>query len=823
MKSLAAVRSFLDAQSQDLRFALRTLARSPGYAITVVVTLGLAIGANSAIFSLVDGVLLRDLPYEHNDRLVVLEAQNPKRQATQTRFSVQEMHELRQRVHTLDEVVEHHAMSFILLGRDEPRRVSTGVVSANFFDVLGVGPQVGRLFRADDETHEADPVLVLSWEFWQQAFGGDDGIVGQVFEMNDRPHQVVGVLPPIPQWPARHDVYMPTVACPFRARGNEMRHENRNAFRSLSIFGRLAEGKDLQAAVREMDGIAATWREEHPEAYREEDGFSVATSRLDERLGRGARSTLGMLLATAALVLLIACANVANLGVARLLARRRELAVRGALGAGRRRLLGQLLTESTVLALAGSVFGLFVAYRSLDILARFVARYSPRAMDVALDLRVVAFTAVIAVAAGIAAGSLPLLSFSARRRLADALRDGTRSGDGVGRSRLRAFLITAQVAASVILLAAAGLFLDSMWRLQQVDLGFETERIITAEIPLNWSQLGSAEERRPYLERIETAVAGVPGVSSVALGNVIPLAEQTPMQFRLLTEEQGAIDPNGGPEVEFRIAGKDYFQTLGIALQEGRTFADSDTEDSQDVLIIDRRAAHQLFPDRPALGQRVSADQGRTWVEIVGIVASTRQNRADETPKPTVYQNPRQSGFADSLFLRTDREPGALARDLKAAIWHVAPDQVVAEIRTLEELRRNSTAAPRTITILVSLFAGLALLITIAGVAGIVAHGVGRRRREIGVRMALGAQRLEVLRLVLAQALTLVAAGLVVGLVGAIAGGRSLAPFLFESAGVDWRVLGGVVLTMLLTAFLACWLPALKALGVEPSSALRSE
>ena len=783
MKIIASLRSFADTASHDLKFALRTLARSPGYALTVIVTLGLAIGANSAIFSLVDGVLLRDLPYEHNDRLVVLEAQNPMRESPDTRFSVQEMVELTEQVRTLDEVVEHHSMSFILLGREEPRRVSTGVVSANFFDVLGVRPQVGRFFEAEDETHESDPVLILSWDFWQQAFGGDDEIVGRVFEMNDRPHTVVGVLPPIPQWPAEHDVYMPTVACPFRAMGNEMRHENRNAFRNLALFGRLADGKSVDAAFDEMEGFAARWQDNHPEAYRDDAGFAVVTSRLDERLGRDARSTLGMLLATAALVLLIACANVANLGVARLLARRKELAVRDALGAGRSRLLRQLLTESTLLALVGSGVGLLVAHRSLDVLARFVARYSPRAMDVSLDLRVVAFTAAVAIAAGIAAGSLPLISLSWRRRLADALRDGARSGDGTGGSRLRSLLITGQVAASVILLAAAGLFLDSMWRLQQVDLGFDTERIVTAELPMNWSQFQDADERRPYLERIERAALGVPGVTSVALGNVIPLAEQSPMQIRLITEEQAAIDATGGPEVEFRIAGNRFFDTLGIPLQEGRTFTDADTEETQDVIVIDRRAAEQLFPDRPAIGQRVSADQGQNWVEIVGVVASARQNRADLTPRPTIYQNPRQAGFADSLFLRTDREPGSLARDLKAAIWRVAPDQVVAEVRTLEELRRESTAGPRTITVLVSLFAGLALLITIAGVAGIVAHGVGRRRREIGIRVALGARRSEVLRLVLAQALALVAAGLAVGLAGAIAGGRSLAPFLFDSAG----------------------------------------
>ena len=823
MKLSSSVRSLAETISHDLRFSLRTLARSPGYALTVIITLGLAIGANSAIFSLVDGVLLRDLPSEHRDQLVVLEAQNAKRQDPSTRFSVQEMHELRDQVRTLDEVVEHHAMSFILLGREEPRRVSTGVVSANFFDVLGVRPQVGRLFEAEDETHESDPVLILSWEFWQQAFGGDDTIVGQVFEMNDRPHTVVGVLPPIPQWPAEHDVYMPTVACPFRARGNEMRHENRNAFRGLSIFGRLAKGKKVDAASEELDGIAARWRSQHPETYREDDGFAVATSRLDERLGRDARATLGMLLATSALVLLIACANVANLGVARLLSRRRELAVRDALGAGRSRVFRQLLTESTVLALAGSVFGLLLAYRSLDVLARFVSRYSPRAMDVSLDLRVVAFTAVVAVAAGLAAGSLPLLSMSWRRRLADALRDGARSGAGTSQSRLRSLLITAQVAASVILLAVAGLFLNSMWRLHQVDLGYETERIITAELPINWSQFGDVAERRPYLERLELAVESVPGVTSVALGNVIPLAEQSPMQFRLITEDQAAIDPQAGPEVEFRIAGGDYFQTLGIQLQEGRTFTESDTEETQDVVVLDRPAAEQLFPDRPAIGRRVSGDQGQTWSEVVGIVAATRQNRADETPRPTVYQNPRQAGFADSVFLRTDREPGPLARDLKAAIWRAAPDQVVADVRTLEELRRESTAAPRTITVLVSLFAGLALLITIAGVAGIVAHGVGQRRREIGVRMALGARRGEVLRLVLAQAMALVAAGLAVGLAGAIAGGRTLAPFLYESVGIDWAVLAGVVLTMSLTALLAGLLPARKALGVEPANALRSD
>ena len=434
----------------DVRYAFRSLLKSPGFTIATVLTLGLGIGANTAIFSLIHGVLLAPLPYRQGERLVVMQQSAPKAEVANLAFSIKEVYDYRDSNQTLSGLVEHHAMTFTLLGQDEPERVSTGVVSAEFFDVLGIMPLHGRAFRPEDDDLGADAVLILSNGYWQRAFGSDAGVIGRTLEMNDKIHTVVGVLPPIPQFPQEHDVYMPTSACPFRARGELQMNENRSSFRAMTVFGRIRDGVDLEAVRADFETMGQRFERDYPETYPEESGYAISATSLQEALTAGARPTLLILLGTSALVLLIACANVTNLAVARLMRRDREMALRASLGAGRRRILQQTLVESGLLSLAGGALGMILAFQGLDVLTAFISRFTTRSVGVSIDGSVLAFTFAVALATGLVVGLLP--AFTNKLSLASSLRDGGHTTGERGRLRARSALIAAQVAIAVVLL-----------------------------------------------------------------------------------------------------------------------------------------------------------------------------------------------------------------------------------------------------------------------------------------------------------------------------------------------------------------------------------
>ncbi len=444
----------LDMLTQDIRYALRTLGKNWGFATIAVLTLALGIGANTAIFSVIYGVLLRPLPYQHGDRLVLLKQSAPGIRIANAQASIPEFYDYREQASSVDELVEYHTMFFVLLGRGEPQRIQTGVVSDNFFDTLGVTPLLGRTFVDGEDDLDSEAVLVLSHDYWQNALGADPDVIGQVYEINTRPHTVVGVLPPIPQFPNEVDVYMPTSACPFRANAERNMAGNRNAFRNLFVFGRLGDTATVDGANAEIANVASRFEEDFPQAYPAEMELTAGVAELKNELTQNARPVLLMLLATARLVLLIACANVANLSLARVMRRQQEVAVRAAIGASRGRLMRQLLTESTVLALIGGVVGLLFAYVGLDMLIEFAGRYTPRAASVTIDGWVLTFTLAISFATGIAFGTFPALPGT--RDLSGAIKDGARS-TAAGGLQLRRALIVAQVALSFILLIGAGL------------------------------------------------------------------------------------------------------------------------------------------------------------------------------------------------------------------------------------------------------------------------------------------------------------------------------------------------------------------------------
>jgi predicted permease len=800
----------------DVRYGLRTIGRSRGFALVIVLTMGLGIGANAAIFSVVNGVLLKPLPFADGHELIALSQHEPLAGETDIGFSSKEILDYRT-ARSLESVVEFHNMWFILLGRSEPQRVSTGVVSANFFDVLGVQPMLGRAFVDADDRPGAPAVLVLSHAYWKSGFGGDPAIVGQVFQMNDRPHQVIGVLPPVPQYPGQVDVYMPTSACPFRSDPRTV--EDRNA-RMLRAFGRMKDGISLAKAQADLDLVSNRLEQEFPDYYPAARGHRTVATSLQEEMTVNFRATLFVLLGTAGFVLLIVCASVANLMLARLVRREREMAVRSAMGATRGRLLRQLLTESTLLAVLGGLVGLAVAGWSVDLLVAFALQFTPRASEIAVDRSVLLYTFAISVATGLVVGSVPALS----SKLTDAssLREGARATQS--RHAMRSALIVVQVAASFMLLIGAGLTIRSLLKLQQVDPGIDTENILTMRIDLNFTKYPSAPAtlRAEFWERIEEEIRSRPGVTRVGGAATFPLNEQGPFSGNLAISGRDLPAHETGPTVDVRVATPDYFATVGQAVVSGRAFRRSDRMGQPLVVIVNQTMARHYWPGASPLGARISGNDGQSWLTVIGVVADTRQ-QLNENYKDEVYVPMFQTTQLSTMWLvRSNVEPETMAREIRAAVRSVDPEQPVDNFRTLADVRSASIAPRKLTATLLGLFGLLALIITATGIAGVIAFSVNQRTQEFGVRMALGAPRVNVLAMVLRQGLQLVLIGLAIGLAGALVLTRMLTTMLFGIEPTDGITFVAVSMVLIAVAALACLVPAKRAASVDPMIALRA-
>jgi predicted permease len=810
----------IDTVTQDVRFALRNLRKYPAYTFVVLLTLALGIGANTAIFSVVHAVLLRPLPYGNGDRLVEVRQLAPKVGVASAGISVKELADYREQTASLDAVVEYHQMSFNMLGRGEASRVQTGVVSANFFDVLGVAPLLGRSFREDDDSKNAPAVLILSYDYWQNALGGDPGIIGRTFELNDRVHTVVGVLPPVPQFPASDppdDVFMPPSACPFRS--NPQTIANRTA-RMLTAIGRLKPGMTVERAQNDLAVVNSRLGVQYPEAYdTPHSGFTASAFSVHDELTRQARPTLLVLLATTGFVLLLVAANIANLSLARVIGRERELAMRNALGASRGRIARQLLTESTLLALAGGALGLLVGWLVRGLLVAFTARFTPRAGEIAIDGTVMAFTVAVSLLTGLLFGLLPAFT---RRTIASVKDAGQRT---IG-SRLRArnALIVAQVAISFVLLVGAGLLVRSFIKLQQVDAGFRTDRVITALVTLDFVKYDKPELRRAFYRSVMDKMAAEPGLETVAFGITVPLDQAAPFLTGFLIDGQAPGDRRAQPQVDFKFASPNYFKTIGMTLLSGRAFTDADDANAPPVAIVNLSMARHNFPGVDPVGRRVSLDNGRTWITIVGVVNDTHDYGMAEKSTDELYRAFAQTGpLSASMLVRTAADPLAFARAIPAAVHAVDPRQPVSQIRTLESIRSRSLAPPRLTAMLVTLFAGIALIITAAGIAGVVSFSVNQRTTEIGVRMALGAPRSSVTQMIVRQGLMPVAIGLTAGAVGALMMTRVVTRLLFAVEPTDPITYAAVIATLTAVAALACFVPARRAAAIDPMRALRAD
>ncbi len=823
--------TFLDMVRQDARFGWRTLRRSPGYTSAAVLILALGIGANTAMFSVLHGVLLEPLPFTHGDRLVLLQHTATTSRFPQVGVSIPELNVYRQRASTVRDLVEFHAMSFTLLNQGEPDRVDTGVVSSNFFDMLGIRALHGRTFLDHEDDLGADAVLVLSHAYWKEKFGGDPGVIGRVLEMNNRPHTVVGVLPDFPEYPQANDVYMPTSACPFRS--NAERNQatiGHRAFAALTVIGRLADDATPASVAPELASIASTIEQDHAADYSRAGvaGLSAGVRLMHDELTDDVRALAWMLSGVTLLVLLIACANVANLSLARTTARQRELAVRAALGAGRGRLVRQLLTESLLLAVAGGALGVGLAWLSMDLLVQFVGRFTARTGQINIDGVVLAYSAAAALLSGLIFGIVPALS--ARRSLVTSMRTGgSQTGDSPTRQRVRSALVMAQVAVSCVLLVGAGLLLESAWRLAAEPLGYDGDRVLTAAYFGNFSRQqapGAAQFDTQVLERLRAT----PGIIGAATTNAVPQSAITPGQTPF--EIVGRATPQGERRVaDGNTASDGYFETLGITPLAGRTFTTSDVprDPPGPVAAIINQSMAKYWDGADPVGSffRTAGFNGQqTELIVVGVVPDFRLYSADqETEVPAQYYVPsaQNGGFAGRIMIRTSGDPMTFVPALKAAIHGVDPQVPIEELQTLADLRNERQASPRLTTALLTMFAGIALTITLVGLAGVIGTSVSQRTREFGLRLALGASPRSVLVMVVRQGAWLVGIGLVAGLAGALAFSEVLAAYLYNTPTTEPSAYIAVAVVFLAAGAAACLGPARRATTIDPLTSLRAD
>lgn len=820
-----APRAHWEILKSDLSYTVRMMRKNRAFTLVAVVTLALGIGANSAIFSVVQAVLLRPLPYPDSRQLIFIRQQEKKLGINDLGFSVKEIQDFREQNRTLSGLVEYHSMSFILYGHGDPDRVRTGVVSWNYFDLFGVKPLLGRNFYPEDDKPGAPAVLLLSYEYWKDNFASDPQIVGKTFEMNDKVHTVIGVLPPVPQYPNENDVYMPTSACPFRS--SPMHTESRT-MRMMEVFGRLRPGVSPSQARADFSTIAANLEKTYPKDYPDNVGYAATAAPLQYELTRDARPTLLLLLGAAAFVLLIACANVANLILSRMARRDRELALRTALGAGRSRLLRQLLTESFLLAFLSGVLGLLLAFDSMNLLTDFIARLTPRAREIHMDTGVLLFTLAAALGTSLIFGTLSAL-FS-RANLTSSLKEGTTgAGSGYRQNRMRDALIICQVAFSFMLLIGAGLTMRSLLKLQSVNPGFQPEHALALRTTFSFSKYTNDDQSRVMEKKLLDRVQAVPGVLSATVSNRFPFEPEViaagPESVSFSFQVQGRrLEPGQAPPVStFSAVSPGYFRTLGIPLREGRLFAENDDEKGPIVAIINETMERQLWPNESPIGKRISADGGQHWGQIVGVVGDVREFGLDHAPVPELYVPQAVSPAVGAVVVRTHADPGGMSRSVTAAIHDVDPQAAVTHTLTLDQARNESIASPRLTTSLLAIFAGLALLIAAAGIGGIMALMVSQRFREIGIRIALGAQRWKIVYMVLSQGLLLTGLGLTIGIAGAVALAGLLKSLLFEVPPTDIATFSCVALLLLASAALACYLPARRAAAVDPNVALRAD
>jgi putative ABC transport system permease protein len=801
----------LETFLQDLRYGLRSLRKKPGFTLTAVIALALGIGANSALFSVINGVLLRSLAYRDADSIVMVWEKNFQRGRSQNSVSPANFLDWKKQSASFEQFAASWDTRVNLTSGGEPEEIQVQRVSADFFSVLGVPPRLGRSFVHEEDVAGGNLVVVLSHELWQSRFGGNPTIVGQSITASGRTFIVVGVMPPGFHFlNTQVQAWIPLALDP----ANDWRKQGRY----LRSVARLKSGVTIQQAQAELDGIAKRLEQDYPDYNK---GWGANLVPMHEQIVGDIRPVLLVLLAAVAFVLLIACANVANLLLSRAASRQKELALRAALGAGRTRLIRQMLTESVLLAVMGGALGVFLAYWGIQLLLALAPDNIPRLNEITIDPRVLIFTLAISLLTGLIFGLVPALQ-SSRPDLSDALKEGARGSSG-GSRLFRNLFVVAEMALALVLLVGAGLMLRSFFQLHQVKTGFDTDRVLTMRVQLPTAKYQQPAQRAEFFKRAQERLAALPGVKSVGAISFLPLTGlASSTSFNLATQPD--LPPSESPGTEVRAITPGYFAAMGIPLLKGRSFDERDGADSR-VLVINETLARKYFPGENPIGQRLIVNwDPKVADEIVGVVGDVKETALAEEANPAIYwPHPREPYQFMTFVLRSAIDPAPLSATATKEIHALDPDQPVADIRTLDQVVAKSIARPRFNALLLAIFAGVALVLASVGIYGVMNYSATQRTQEIGIRMALGAKPGDILRLVVGHGMKLTLAGIVIGVIASLALTRVMANLLFGVTATDLPTFVAVSVILTTVALVANYIPARRATRLNPVIALRYE
>lgn len=802
----------MDTLIRDIRYGFRSLLKRPGFTVIALIALALGIGANTAIFSLVNAVLLRPLPFAEPDRLVWIWG-NVRNGSSRASVSPPDFLDYRQQNTTFEEFAASFSMPLPLnlTGSGEPERLTGAAVTGNYFQALGVQPLLGRAFTLENEKPGSDQVAVLSYGLWQKRFGGDRSIVNRTIVLDGRTCLVTGVMPQDFNFPQSAELWVPInfeIAQGMKQRGAHF----------MRPIGKLKQGVTLAQAQADIDAIARRLEEQYPDTNQ---GWNLRLESLRERLVGSTRPTLFILFGAVGFVLLIACANVANLLLVRAAGRQKEIALRTALGAGRFRIVRQMITESVLLALAGGTLGTLLAVWGVELLVKLSEGNIPPTAQVRIDVAVLAFTLLISVFTGVLFGLAPAFR-TMNLNLSESLKEGGRSGgDGGHRNRIRSVLVALESAVSVVLLIGAGLLVRSLIQLQHVSPGFDPQNVLTMRVDLPRGKYSTPEKNGSFFTEIERRIGSLAGVEDVGLVSELPLSGQR-NDVLFIVEGRPPVSSDQAFGADYRRVNQHYFNAMRIPLLRGRNFTEQEVRESAKVVIISDLLARQVFPNEEPIGKRLIVVIDKQPFEIIGIGGDIRDRALEINPFPAMYLPSYQNGGMN-VVVRTQGDPASLTGAIRKEVHAIDPDQPIAAVRTMNEWMDRSVAGPRYRTALLALFAFVALVLASTGIYGVMSYSVSQRTHEIGVRMALGARRSDVMRLVVRQGMTLVVIGVGLGIVGAIALTRLMSTLLFGVTAKDPFTFVVVGALLMLVAFVACYLPARRATKVDPLVALRYE
>ncbi|MGQ0642059.1 MAG: ABC transporter permease, partial [Gemmatimonadaceae bacterium] len=782
---------------------------------------------NTAIFSVVRGVLLRPLPHRDGDRLVYLRHSINGPGGEDINFSVPEILDFRDGAKSLGGIAEYSPIAYTIQSEGgEAQRINIGLVTGNFFQIMGLSPVMGRMLTSADDGTGVPPVIVLTHEFWMNRFGGDSSIVGKTVRMDGRAVEVVGVVQPAPHFPTRNDALMNMVISEHHT--SAMMVHGRT-HRMTQMIARLAPGATIAQAKAEVAAVRQRVQAEFKDAYDPGSGYRVTLIPFQEVLGERAKLTLWLLMGAAAFVLIIACANVANLTLMRGVRREQELVVRSALGAGTARLRRLLLAENLVLAVGGAILGLLLARIGVGLLISLAERYSPRANEISLDGTVLVFTTVLTLVVAVLLAFAPKLAKEGT--LGTYVSAGAaRVSGSLRRQRLQRGLVVAQIAVSVMLLAGAGLLTRTIMELSRVDTGLRAEEVLTMEVPVGGAR--SDADAKALYDRMRQEIGGVPGVSEVGLGSTVPL-RSTQFQLEIKADGRPLAAGEAIPRAEYRTASPEFFRAAGIPLLKGREFTSTDRDSAARVVVVNQMLADKMFGERDPIGQRIAwtGDVLRfipvsgDWRTIVGVVGNTKDSGLDAEPFPVVYMPfVQEVSFGQAgIVIRAANDAPSLIPATTRLVRGIVPDAPIENVLTVDQIKDRSVAPRRLNAVLISSFSILALIIASVGIAGVLAFSVSARTNEIGIRMSLGADKGRVQRMVLSEGGVLLGLGLVLGVIGAVLASRLIRSFLFGVAPNDPITLASVAVLMAAVGVAACWVPALRAAKVDPAVAIRRQ